>query len=724
MVIGIVLSTIGVALTIAIWASRRRTARGTKSLIVFSFALMVWAIAFGLYVSNILSNGLIWLNLIYLSATVASTSLLTFTLAFTNHKEWLTRWNIFILAIEPVVAQVSFWAGRGHEAFFSSRPDSFGIISTAGPWYWINATYSYGLLVLALILLTQNLVRKSKLYLLQSITIAIGIFIPILIKILSLSGLVSISNLELAPISFTITGLLLIYGIYRFKWLDLAPIARDVVVECMSDGWMVIDPNNRIVDLNPAAEALIGLSREKVFGQPAEQILWNCPKLNQDSPIRELETKGSVKLHGEWRYLNVRILPLVNSSERQIGKIVLWRDITERKKSDDARQSARDEMFVLLHSISGAANQTLNLDDFLAESIYQIVYSFQSQASLIYMLDDSDTEDTGPQYYVAAHHGLAEDSLSYLSSSSKVLEMVTWTLKHKEPFFVSDASTDPRLPPPMQQLGLQSLLIAPLITGEEALGAISLIRKEGSPYDQDEITRLGVLAEELASLIHTDRQRQLAIILEERQRLVRDLHDSVTQKLYGLVALTEAAQANLETGTVVQPTQVLARIGENARQALKEMRLFLFEMKPIDLKHEGLVAALHQRLAAVEGRADIKARLLADDKITLPMDKQIALYYIAQEALNNTLKHASAQSVMIRLKNRKTSIVLEVEDDGRGFDPKTADKGGMGLRNMQERVSAVGGKLKLESVPGEGTKIIVTVSKDRTRSATKKGKGK
>jgi len=136
------------------------------------------------------------------------------------------------------------------------------------------------------------------------------------------------------------------------------------------------------------------------------------------------------------------------------------------------------------------------------------------------------------------------------------------------------------------------------------------------------------------------------------------------------------------------------------------------------------VAALHQRLAAVEGRADIKARLLADDKITLPMDKQIALYYIAQEALNNTLKHASAQSVMIRLKNRKTSIVLEVEDDGRGFDPKTADKGGMGLRNMQERVSAVGGKLKLESVPGEGTKIIVTVSKDRTRSAIKKGKGK
>jgi len=274
----------------------------------------------------------------------------------------------------------------------------------------------------------------------------------------------------------------------------------------------------------------------------------------------------------------------------------------------------------------------------------------------------------------------------------------------------------------MQQSGIKSLLMAPLVTGEKALGAISLMRKDGSPYEQDEITRLGVLAEELASLIYRDRQRQLAIVLKERQRLVRDLHDSVTQKLYGLVALTEAAQASLETGAAVDPTQVLARIGENARQALKEMRLFLFEMKPVDLEREGLIAALHQRLAAVEGRADIKARLLADDKINLPLEKQITLYYIAQEALNNILKHANARSVMIRLKKRKTSIVLEVEDDGRGFDLKTADRGGMGLRTMQERAAAVDGKLKLESVPGKGTKIIATVSINKTSSTINKGK--
>ena len=722
MVIAIVLSVIGVAITIAIWAFRRRMARGAISLIVFSFALMAWSIVFGLYLDGARPNGLVWLSLIYLSATVTSTALLTFTLAYTNHEEWLTQWSIIVLAVEPLLTQILFWTNRWHGVFFISRPDTIGTVLTAGPWYWINATYSDGLIILALILLTQTFVHKSKQYLLQSLTIAIGIFIPILVKILSLAGFASVSYLELAPVSFAITGLLLSYSIYRFRLLDLVPIARDVVVESMSDGWMVMDTNNRIVDLNPAAEALIGLPREMIFGQPAEHILSNWPKLSQEPPFRELEIKGSVKLHGEWRYLNVRILPLINPSEQQIGKVVLWRDITERKMSDDARQRARDEMFVLLHSISGAASQTLNLNDFLAESIYQIVYSFQSQASIIYLLDDSDTEAGVPKYYVAAHHGIANNNLSYLSSSSEIAEIVTWVLEHKEPFFVPDVCTDPRLPTPMQQSGIKSLLMAPLVTGEKALGAISLMRKDGSPYEQDEITRLGVLAEELASLIYRDRQRQLAIVLKERQRLVRDLHDSVTQKLYGLVALTEAAQASLETGAAVDPTQVLARIGENARQALKEMRLFLFEMKPVDLEREGLIAALHQRLAAVEGRADIKARLLADDKINLPLEKQITLYYIAQEALNNILKHANARSVMIRLKKRKTSIVLEVEDDGRGFDLKTADRGGMGLRTMQERAAAVDGKLKLESVPGKGTKIIATVSINKTSSTINKGK--
>src|SRR5512147_1902632 len=105
------------------------------------------------------------------------------------------------------------------------------------------------------------------------------------------------------------------------------------------------------------------------------------------------------------------------------------------------------------------------------------------------------------------------------------------------------------------------------------------------------------------------------------------------------------------------------------------MRLFLYEMQPVDLEKEGLVAILHHRLSAVEGRADIKARLLADDDISLAKDKEIALYFIAQEALNNVLKHAHAKAVTVSLKQKGRNVFLEIVDDGRGFDIQKTDVG-------------------------------------------------
>jgi signal transduction histidine kinase len=167
----------------------------------------------------------------------------------------------------------------------------------------------------------------------------------------------------------------------------------------------------------------------------------------------------------------------------------------------------------------------------------------------------------------------------------------------------------------------------------------------------------------------------MTIALAERQKLVRDLHDSVTQKLYGLLALTRAAQAGLEAGTPTMPAEVLSQISENTRQALKEMRLFLYGLQPVDLEHEGLVSVLHERLAAVEGRADVKTRIITDGEVCLPLPKEVALYYVAQEALNNILRHANAKSVTVQLKQTRASILLVIEDDGCGFDPRRTDPG-------------------------------------------------
>jgi signal transduction histidine kinase len=171
----------------------------------------------------------------------------------------------------------------------------------------------------------------------------------------------------------------------------------------------------------------------------------------------------------------------------------------------------------------------------------------------------------------------------------------------------------------------------------------------------------------------------------------------------------------MEAGEMVDPAEILTRIGENARQAVKEMRLFLFQMQPIDMEKDGLISLLHHRLAAVEGRADIKARLradLADDEIALSKQTEVVLYYIAQEALNNVLRHASAKSISVTLKQGRRNVILEILDDGCGFDPRKVERGGLGLVNMHERVAQIHGKIQILSRPDKGTKIVITVPRD------------
>jgi signal transduction histidine kinase len=207
-----------------------------------------------------------------------------------------------------------------------------------------------------------------------------------------------------------------------------------------------------------------------------------------------------------------------------------------------------------------------------------------------------------------------------------------------------------------------------------------------------------------------DRSQELAV-LEERTRLARELHDSVTQSMYSVVLLTEGWRRSIHTAGKAQIEEYLARISEINQQALKEMRLLIHELRPPALEEDGLLGALHQRLEAVEKRAGVNARLIADAIVQFPRPVEEGLYRIAQEALNNALKHAAASNVVVRLANEDSRTVLEVEDDGRGFIVDSADgRGGMGLANMRERARKLGGSLAVLSAPGRGTIVRATVA--------------
>jgi signal transduction histidine kinase len=201
-------------------------------------------------------------------------------------------------------------------------------------------------------------------------------------------------------------------------------------------------------------------------------------------------------------------------------------------------------------------------------------------------------------------------------------------------------------------------------------------------------------------------------VTAERNRLARELHDSVTQSLYSLTLLAVAGQRMIQAEDLQQIAGNQARLGEIAQQALQEMRLLVYELRPLALESEGLIGALEQRLETVERRAGIQARVRVEGEVELAPDLEEELYGVAQEALNNALKHARASQVVLSVRAAEGSVVLEVADDGQGFDPvEVRDTGGLGLISMQERADKIGGQLSVDSAPGEGTRVKMSVQR-------------
>jgi len=204
-------------------------------------------------------------------------------------------------------------------------------------------------------------------------------------------------------------------------------------------------------------------------------------------------------------------------------------------------------------------------------------------------------------------------------------------------------------------------------------------------------------------------QAEELAIAHERTRLARDLHDSVAQTLYGLTLQAEAASRKLTAGQTEAVQTYLAAIQEDAKQTLQETRLLIFELRPPVLESQGLAAALQARLDTVEARSDLSMRLDLHDVGRLSPKIETGLYRIAQEALNNAAKYANAAELCVQLEQKGGHILLEIADDGVGFDSTAVPVGRVGLQGMAERVAQLNGRLTIDSAPGKGTTIQVEV---------------
>jgi signal transduction histidine kinase len=259
---------------------------------------------------------------------------------------------------------------------------------------------------------------------------------------------------------------------------------------------------------------------------------------------------------------------------------------------------------------------------------------------------------------------------------------------------------------------LKTLLATPLRANNETIGALDVVNKEGG-FTEEDIQIVSLFADQAAIAIENARlheQSEQLAVLKERQRLARELHDSVTQTLYSIKLYADATRMALSDGQTQTAAENLDELRSLAREAMLDMRMLIFELHPPKLEKEGLASALQARLEAVETRSGLQIEFYVEGERQLPLFLEEELYRIVQEALNNVVKHAEAQDVSVHLWYESDRFIMEVQDDGLGYDRALAKQsGGLGLHSIEERTQQINGQLTIESILGEGTTLRVEV---------------
>jgi signal transduction histidine kinase len=313
--------------------------------------------------------------------------------------------------------------------------------------------------------------------------------------------------------------------------------------------------------------------------------------------------------------------------------------------------------------------------------------------------------------------GMSQAQLDALGELPRTHGLLGTMLEQAEPYRTDDIRSDPHFSGwPEEHPVMRSFLGVPILLGGEVIGAFYLTEKQGrrrGRFTDEDLQLIQELAPHAAVAIENarlfERSRELSI-LEERNRLARELHDSVAQTMLGAAVTAEAALRSLDREDAGARGQV-AQVAELVRSAVAELRALVFELRPADLEEEGLAPAIRKHadvLARVHG---VRIEVDADCDRRLEPRTEQGLFRIAQEALGNAVKHANAQTVRVRLALANGTLALRVTDDGRGFEPDAAARRGrLGLVSMRERADRLGGELVIESAPGAGTSVSLDVA--------------
>ena len=490
----------------------------------------------------------------------------------------------------------------------------------------------------------------------------------------------------------------------------------------IQEGLTIIE-NGRLIYVNDRACEIFGgcpegdlLERVHRFALPEEIEPLNAALSNPGQPPAELQywIKGK---DGERRCIREHYSAVQSQDSNRL--FIVTSDVTERAQAYQTLEQAvsdRTRELSTVLDISQRIASTLELEPLLNLILDQIASIIPYSGAAIYTLEEGRLH--GKAYQVPSLPNLPNlnHSLSISLAEAGPYQPV---ITEKKVLILDDIKSEPPLARAFRKANISlkpsafnhahSWIGIPLIVRDQVTGLLSLTHKQPGYYTQRHARLAQAITNQIAVAIENARlyeQAQDLATLEERNRIARELHDSVTQLLYAISLYSAAAGRAVRKENFRQVEENLTEIKDNALQALQEMRLLILELNPPLLQKHGLVAALKSSLESIESRAGLETDLKTDGVVRLPSAIEPDIYRIAMEALNNLVRYSRAKKVSVDLQTRSNWVILDICDNGVGFDPEVVrNGGGMGIHNMEQRARKLGGRLEITSSPGAGTRI-------------------
>lgn len=390
-------------------------------------------------------------------------------------------------------------------------------------------------------------------------------------------------------------------------------------------------------------------------------------------------------------------------------------EIVERKRLQEEVQRYTEELeqriadrtreLSVLYDITAVASQVLDLDELLSRSLERLLSAMRCKAGIIQLVDESmPTLHLNTQQGVS---GAIADGIAAFFASEEDIRAI---FEGHSCLVIPDLDSDPRVPQSLRQCEWCTYIGVPIQdTRGKLLGILSILGETGYQLSNEELTLLASIADHIGLAVENvrlRRQAKEAAVLEDRQRLARELHDAVNQSLFSASVIAETLPRLWESKPqIVQ--QNLGDLHRLIRGALAEMRILLLELRPVSIDDAVLDELLHQLVDGVKGRTKLDFSLQIQGECEIPTRVKRNLFRIAQEALNNVVKHARAQYVVLMLNQSTGQITLRICDDGQGFEACEVDGGHLGLQIMRERAKNIDALLSIFSHCGAGTEIVV-----------------